>query len=651
MSDTKLPVDTGVTALDLAETMFGDGVKVISATYVGDDKSAGIYSDGETVSPGVVPADGGIILSTGEATDFTQSGKDPNKNGNTSTDTKGFDNDATLNELAGVKTFDGASLTATFVPTGDTLTMQMIFGSEEYPEWVNAGYNDVVAIYVNGEKVELSIGDGDVSIDNINAVSNSNLYHDNSKDSYNTEMDGVTGVLTMKAPVKAGEANTIIIMIADGGDAVYDSNLLIVADSVQTSLIAHDDTAFVTRKGISRIDLMSNDVTTGRNGVHITSINDVPVAVGDKVQLKTGEVLTLNADGTVTLLSTAASDKVTFTYTIADDKGTTDTAFVTIAARAVEGTSGNDSMAVGYKDANGHIIDGADGDAEVILGHAGNDKITAGLGDDDVYGGDGNDFMRTGAGNDIVDGGAGNDVLDGQAGDDRMSGGTGDDVYWLDSAGDSISEAGGGGYDKVMSNLDHVLAAQFEELWLNEGTAARVGTGNALDNKIVGNANDNAITGLDGKDKLMGQGGNDSVDGGAGNDDIWGGAGHDRLLGGNDTDKLYGEAGNDLLFGGAGKDQLNGGDGADRVDGGAGVDIVGGGLGADVFVLATGTGRDTVTDFQNGVDHIGVAQADVNDVTFRAVSGGVEVSIGGGDTLFVKGVTLAQMNDADIFAL
>ena len=246
---------------------------------------------------------------------------------------------------------------------------------------------------------------------------------------------------------------------------------------------------------------------------------------------------------------------------------------------------------------------------------------------------------------------AGDDIVDGQGGNDRMAGAAGDDVYLIDSAGDTVTEAANAGYDKVMSDLDHVLGAQFEELWLNEGSAAKTGTGNALNNKIVGNANANSLSGLDGNDKLMGEDGNDTVDGGAGNDDIWGGEGLDWLFGGAGTDKLYGEAGIDLLFGGLGNDQLNGGSGADRLDGGAGTDILGGGLGADVFVLATGNGRDTVTDFEDGVDQIGVAKADLDDVTFKAVSGGVEVSIGGGDTLFVKGASLAQMTVDDILAI
>jgi Ca2+-binding RTX toxin-like protein len=642
-----LPVDTKPTALDMAETMFGDGVDVVSASYVGDPRSSGIYTNGEKASPGVVPADSGVILSTGFVANVTNATGPDNARPDTSADTTGVNGDKTLNALAGVKTFDAAILTAEFIPAGDTLTMQLVFASEEYPEWVNQGFNDVVAIHVNGELVQLALGDGEISIDNINETTNANLYVDNTKGTLNTEMDGVTIVLTLKAPVKPGEVNNISVAIADGGDAFYDSSLLIIADSVQTALIANDDRAALTQKGEGVFDLLANDTTMGRKGVVITAINGQAVQPGESVHLPTGETVTLNKDGTISVMALSSSDQVSFSYTIRDAVGTTDTGFVTMDAKAVEGTDGNDSMHVGYVDANGRQIDGKDGLSEVIHAYGGNDKITAGLGDDDIFGGTGNDFIRAGDGNDSLWGGEGNDVLDGQIGNDGMAGGRGDDVYWIDSDGDVVVEAANEGYDKVMSDVDHVLGLHFEELWLNEVTAATSAQGNAMNNKIVGNSNNNLIIGLEGNDKLSGNSGDDSLYGDAGNDDIWGGVGQDHLFGGVGNDKLYAEDGNDFLFGGAGNDQLNGGSGDDVIDGGAGSDILGGGFGADVFVLAAGGGRDTVTDFQDGTDLIAVQAATMAGVKLKAISGGTEVTIGNGDTLFLKGVGIAQIDASD----
>lgn len=603
-SAKKLPVETGVDAIKLAETMFGDGVKVVSATYKGDSLSAGIYKDGEKIANGAVPSDEGIILSTGYAASFTNGTGAFNQVSDRTAQTKGVTGDEAITDIAGVKTFDGAFLESQFVPEGDTLTMRLVFASEEYLEWVKAGYNDAVGIWVNGQKVELALGDGDISIDNINATTNSNLFVDNTKGVLNTEMDGLTVVLTLKAEVKAGEVNDIRIGIADAGDRLYDSALLIVADSVQTALIAHDDNVAIATKGETVVDLVANDTTTGRKGVAITHLNDVEVKVGQVVTLPSGDKLRLNADGTVSVFASASGEPVIFTYTITDEKGTADTAFVSVKPSPVDGTAGNDQMHVGFKDVDGNMIDGTDGLSDVIMGYGGDDKITAGDGNDDIYGGDGNDFVRAGNGTDLIVGGAGNDVLDGQAGADRMEGGTGDDVYWIDDAGDVISEAGGGGYDKVMSRLSHVLDAAFEELWLAEGSAATLGTGNAANNKIVGNANANTLHGLEGNDQLFGEGGDDLIYGGAGNDNLYGGAGRDVLDGGDGSDKLYGGTGKETLLGGAGADSLTAGSDGDRLVGGLGNDLLVGGAGEDVFVFAPGSGKDAVKGFTLGVDHV-----------------------------------------------
>ena len=95
--------------------------------------------------------------------------------------------------------------------------MQISFSSEEYLEYVGTGFNDAVGVWVNGVKATLTVGTGDISINNINPGSNGNLYVDNANDGFNTEMDGFTVTLTLKAPVNAGQVNTIKIGIADGG--------------------------------------------------------------------------------------------------------------------------------------------------------------------------------------------------------------------------------------------------------------------------------------------------------------------------------------------------------------------------------------------------------------------------------------------------
>jgi len=75
------------------------------------------------------------------------------------------------------------------------------------------------------------------------------------------------------------------------------------------------------------------------------------------------------------------------------------------------------------------------------------------------------------------------------------------------------------------------------------------------------------------------------------------GGGDDLIIGSNQRDILKGGIGNDSLYGGGDFDKLYGEEGDDLLDGGAGLDILSGGSGADRFVLAAGNGSDRILDF------------------------------------------------------
>ncbi|MGB0410017.1 MAG: choice-of-anchor L domain-containing protein [Pikeienuella sp.] len=331
---SELPIDTSATALEMANTIFGTGVTVETASYTGAAVASGVFTDGATVAPGATPADVGVILSTGRADDFTNSSGEANLVANRSTN-HGLDGDEDLTAISGFQTFDAAVLEVSFTPAGDTLTMQLVFGSEEYLEFVNSGFNDAVGVFVNDVKAELTVGAGDISIDNINTTSNSNLFLDNPAGAsiVNSEMDGLTITMTLKAPVVPGETNVIRIGIADAGDGVFDSNLLIAAGSVQTTLIAGDDTFSVERGG-GILDVLANDIAAPGATLTITEINGEPVVAGDSVVLPTGEIVTLGEDGSLSITGVQGDIPNPFTYTVTDNFGNEDTAFVSVDSAA-----------------------------------------------------------------------------------------------------------------------------------------------------------------------------------------------------------------------------------------------------------------------------------------------------------------------------
>ena len=329
----ELGYNRNASAIQMAQEIFGDGVTVTGASYSGDNRSSAIYSNGDALSPDATPSDTGVILSTGRADRFTQSNGDPNRSGSTSTNTSGVDNDSDFNSAAGTNTFDASFLEVDFTsPSAGVMTMQFIFASEEYPEFTNSLYQDMVGVWINGTQVDLSVGDGDTDPSNLNGTDNSNLFVDNTGDDYNTEMDGFTVTMTMKIPINAG-TNSIKIGIADVADSSYDSNLLIASGSMQTAFVANDDELRVDPDGSRIVDVLANDTNATVGTLTVTHINGQPVSidangVGTIVTLPSGQQVQINADGTLTIVGDGDTEDVSFTYTAETSTGVSDTAFV-----------------------------------------------------------------------------------------------------------------------------------------------------------------------------------------------------------------------------------------------------------------------------------------------------------------------------------
>lgn len=325
----ELTYNTNASALLMANTIFGNGATVVSASYTGPSTSSAVYSNGQ-LAAGVTPSDTGVIFSTGDVRSFTQSGGDPNRSGSTSTNTSGVNNNTLFNQLAGANTYDAVWMDVDFIPTGNVMTMRFVFSSEEYPEYINTQYNDVFGVWINGSAVPIEVGSGRTSVNNINGNTTVNLYQNNTNDAFNTEMDGFTLTLTLTIPVNAGVVNSIRIGIADVADSSYDSNVLIAADSVQTVLVANADEVNLNPNGTKTLDVLANDVVSPGGTLTITHVNGVAVTAGSTITLASGQQITLNANGTFTLVGDGQVETQAFTYTIADGLGNTDTGLVTI---------------------------------------------------------------------------------------------------------------------------------------------------------------------------------------------------------------------------------------------------------------------------------------------------------------------------------
>ena len=291
-----------------------------------------------------------------------------------------------------------------------------------------------------------------------------------------------------------------------------------------------------------------------------------------------------------------------------------------------------------------------------------------------IDGGAGNDTLTGGRANDHLNGGVGNDSLNGAAGADRLIGGDGSDRYYVDNAGDVVSEtnatASTGGTDSVYSFLGaYTLGDNVENLRLLS-TGIANGTGNSLNNVFDAGAGNNILNGGAGIDTASYAYATAAVTANLGLTTVQatGGSGSDTLLnfenltGSNYHDKLTGNALANTLTGGAGNDTLTGGAGNDLLIGGTGLDKLYGGTGADKFdfnaLSEMGLGaalRDVIGDFKTiEGDKIDLSTLDANLATvandaFSFIGSSAFSSNAAGQLRFAGGI-LYGSTDADTAA-
>lgn len=241
--------------------LVGAGVTVSNVTFTGQSTQIGDF-DGTNTFIGI---NGGLILASGTVT--TAVG--PNNSGSSGTSMAG-NGDVDLTTIAGISTFDAAILEFDFVPIGDSIKFNYVFGSEEYLEFVNSGVNDAFGFFLSGpgitgpytnSAINLALipnSTTPVTIDDVNSTTNAAYYVDNGTGSnapYNTnpqyiQYDGHTVVLTAQAQVVCGQTYHLKIAIADAGDGVWDSGVFLEGGSLTSTGV---DINIVTATGDSTV--------------------------------------------------------------------------------------------------------------------------------------------------------------------------------------------------------------------------------------------------------------------------------------------------------------------------------------------------------------------------------------------------------------
>jgi len=231
-SHAQLVVTPGVSTATLLSSLVGQGMTVSNVSLNCANSAYGTFSNGNTTNMGIT---NGILLTTGNAT----SAIGPNNSISTSTCHGTSFTDPQLTAIDPLANEDVCILEFDVVPQCNTMQVRFVFGSEEYPEFVNSSFNDAFGFFISGPGPACQAGFYNntnvatlpnnvtpVSIDNVNAGNNA-AYYINNNGGTTIQYDGFTTILTRSISLCPCQTYHWKIAIADAGDCNYDSGVFL----------------------------------------------------------------------------------------------------------------------------------------------------------------------------------------------------------------------------------------------------------------------------------------------------------------------------------------------------------------------------------------------------------------------------------------
>ena len=277
--------------------LLGSGVTVSNVMYNGSPTAIGSFSATGTT----LGIDQGIVMTTGTVYNNGNGPHGPNDQAGCGIDNNIGGSALLSNIIGGTQTYNASILEFDFIPYSDTVRFKYVFGSDEYPEFAppnNSSYNDVFGFFISGPGItglqniaKLPTNGSIVSINNVNAITNSQFYNfngDGNSSPYNTnpmyiQYDGFTDVLEAVSKVECGENYHLIIAIADVGDGQWDSGIFLEANSLTSinpiSINASISETFFTNPLTMAEGCVSGTVELTRTS-NINTIQTIPISIG-----------------------------------------------------------------------------------------------------------------------------------------------------------------------------------------------------------------------------------------------------------------------------------------------------------------------------------------------------------------------------------
>ncbi|MDH5553101.1 MAG: choice-of-anchor L domain-containing protein, partial [Nitrosomonas sp.] len=107
-----------------------------------------------------------------------------------------------------------------------SVKFDLIFGSDEFPEFSDSSFVDIAGVYVNDVNYALFNNEISQPLSILDTNLDAGNFRDNAATIIPLEYDGISNLLSIVAPVTAG-VNTMKIAIADTGDQIFDSGLFV----------------------------------------------------------------------------------------------------------------------------------------------------------------------------------------------------------------------------------------------------------------------------------------------------------------------------------------------------------------------------------------------------------------------------------------
>ena len=257
--NAQIVIDNTLTVEEYVQNvLLGEGVVASNITFNGGPANINVTqvaSFNSTnanvgIENGIFMASGGVTLAQG-----------PNNSSGLTVDTglgnfNGSDPDL-IAISSGFGINDWCIIEFDFVPTGDSISFNYVWGSEEYMEWVNSPFNDIFGFFLSGpgingtfsnDAINIALVPGTslpVTIDNVNLNNNGSYYVDNgdgftapnSTDEFYIQFDGFTISLVAQAQVQCGQTYHIKLALADSGDSALDCGVFLEEGSFSSNAL------------------------------------------------------------------------------------------------------------------------------------------------------------------------------------------------------------------------------------------------------------------------------------------------------------------------------------------------------------------------------------------------------------------------------